>query len=199
MKLLNYIRFYLYKCKNLFIKKETNYFIKISFIGLSKCGITSLIQKQIYNKFDLNTFSTKDIDFRKCNIIVNNNKFKLYICDTSLNENYINKNIWDNYLNDNIHNIFLNDVQISVLVFDITNIQSFLKIPMLITNNTNIYKILVGTKSDLSDLRLISYKEAYLFAQSYDMLYIEVSAKTGHNISKLFEIILLDYLYFLYN
>lgn len=81
----------------------------------------------------------------------------------------------------------------AILVFDITNRQSYnnisnwLETLTLYTQNTNeIEKILVGNKCDLNAIRNISFDEANNFARIHNMTYFETSAKTNHNIDRLF-------------
>ena len=47
--------------------------------------------------------------------------------------------------------------------------------------------ILIGNKSDLTEKRTTTYSEIIDFANSFNLPYIEVSAKTGNNIFQLFE------------
>jgi GTPase SAR1 family protein len=51
----------------------------------------------------------------------------------------------------------------------------------------NVTTMLVGNKSDLSMERTTSYSEASTLALKYDVMYYEVSAKTGNNVAVVFE------------
>ena len=57
----------------------------------------------------------------------------------------------------------------------------------------DICKILVGNKIDRSE-REVTIEEGKKFAESYNMMFIETSAKTGENITELFEILTRDIL-----
>lgn len=59
----------------------------------------------------------------------------------------------------------------------IQNVKKFQKFPIM----------LVGNKIDLEDQRKVSSEEAMAFAKEFGCTYIETSAKTGHNVNKLFE------------
>jgi GTPase SAR1 family protein len=50
----------------------------------------------------------------------------------------------------------------------------------------NVYKILVGNKSDLSSQRKVSYEQGKEFADTYGMKFIETSAKTADNVADSF-------------
>lgn len=51
-------------------------------------------------------------------------------------------------------------------------------------NKLNI--VLVGNKTDLEDLRVISFEEGRKFARENGMFFVECSAKSNNNISKIF-------------
>ena len=81
-----------------------------------------------------------------------------------------------------------------LLVFDITNRDSFNKIDFWLKdlkenadNIDNLFIYLIGNKIDLEDKRQVSFEEAKEYASKKNMPYIEVSAKTGQNIKKLFD------------
>ena len=52
--------------------------------------------------------------------------------------------------------------------------------------SSNLVIMLVGNKNDLKDKREVSRDEANEFAERMNMLYIEVSAKTGENVQNAF-------------
>jgi small GTP-binding protein len=81
-----------------------------------------------------------------------------------------------------------------LLIFDITNRDSFNKIDFWLQdlrdnadNIDNIFIYLIGNKIDLEEKRQVSFEEANEYANKKNMKYLEVSAKTGQNIKKLFE------------
>jgi GTPase SAR1 family protein len=50
-----------------------------------------------------------------------------------------------------------------------------------------LFIILVGNKSDLNEERVVSFQEAVNMARKYSTIYVEVSAKTGNNVTTIFE------------
>ncbi len=47
--------------------------------------------------------------------------------------------------------------------------------------------ILIGNKNDLKEKREVQYEEGEEFAKKRNMIFLETSAKTGNNISDIFE------------
>jgi Ras-related protein Rab-1A len=79
-------------------------------------------------------------------------------------------------------------------VFDITNYETFINIKDWSDEvdkyvNSHITKILIGNKLDLESERKVSFQEAYMYARSLEMEYIETSAKNSLNLSYIFNMI----------
>jgi len=55
--------------------------------------------------------------------------------------------------------------------------------------NKNVYKLLIGNKSDLEDKRKVTYQEGKDFASSNGMQFIETSAKTASKVKDAFELL----------
>ena len=80
---------------------------------------------------------------------------------------------------------------VALVVFDITNRESFDSLPLWIENyykngpeQKNI--ILIGNKKDMIEERQVTQEEAELFSQTNNMIYFETSAKDGDNIDYVF-------------
>ena len=78
-----------------------------------------------------------------------------------------------------------------MVVYDITDPDSFNNINSWLIEieknaNKNVYKFLVGNKSDLNDARKISYEQGKEFADTFGMKFIETSAKTSSNVNEAF-------------
>lgn len=79
-----------------------------------------------------------------------------------------------------------------ILVFDMCNRDSFQNIKnwlrdvQNLTNNPHVQLVLAGNKKDLLHRRTVGFEEAQKYAQEHNMLYLETSAKTGENVTRLF-------------
>ena len=74
-----------------------------------------------------------------------------------------------------------------IIAFDLTNLESFENVKTWMNSiykhaDPNIAKVLVGNKTDLEDLRMVSKSEAHKIAQEHGMEYYETSAKNNENI-----------------
>ena len=163
---------------------SAKYIIKILTLGEHGVGKSCIIIRYIADKFDNKTQSTLAVDFKTKFIQKGNEIIKLSIFDTAGQEQY--KYLIKSYYNG------ANGI---LLIFDITDRNSFEQLNSWLKdlkNNSddldNMFICLVGNKSDLNEKREVSYEEANKFAKEKNMPYIEVSAKTGDNINKLFSI-----------
>jgi len=82
----------------------------------------------------------------------------------------------------------------ALLTFDITSRESFDAIHGFVEETTtsassNLVIILIGNKSDLASERQVSKEEAETYAKRLGLIYIEVSAKTGHNVNLAFDMV----------
>ena len=85
-----------------------------------------------------------------------------------------------------------------LFVFDLTNRETFESVRdhrdnvlRVKSDDPKLPMILVGNKSDLSAVRKVSYQEASSLAQSWNIPYLETSAKTQENVDKVFSEIFL--------
>ena len=157
------------------------YILRVLTIGDKSVGKSSIIIKYIDNKFDENIKSTLGIDYKTKIIQKGDNLIKVTIYDTAGEEKY--RHLIKNYYNGS------NGI---LLIYDITNRNSFDDLNYWLEelkkncNLNNLYIYLVGNKTDLEKKRQVSYDEAKNFADMKKIPYIEISAKTGDNIDKLF-------------
>jgi Ras-related protein Rab-2A len=54
------------------------------------------------------------------------------------------------------------------------------------SGNPDMTIMIVGNKSDLDERRQVSYEEGERFAKENDLIFIETSAKTSHNVDEAF-------------
>ena len=84
-----------------------------------------------------------------------------------------------------------------LLVYDVSNIKSFEKIPYWMSQVENnaesgIQKILIANKSDLTYEREVSKNQGEEMAKKFGIKYVETSAKTDKNVNLAFENLALD-------
>ncbi len=162
-------------------------------MGDPRVGKTSLINRKIDNSFEETTTTTCE-GVRYYNIEIEGNDVTLEIWDTPGEHKY----------QDHMPQFF-QKVDIVILVYDITNQQSFRSIKERIRNlkrdcgkpleKMMIY--IVGNKDDLNNQREVSYEVALRFSERYKTTLLETSAKTGSDVDHLFKSIALKaYSYF---
>ena len=159
------------------------YPIKITIVGDSYVGKTSILKRYFKNIFEKDaTSATVSASFNSKTIKIDPYTLAdLKIWDTAGQEKYraLTKS-------------FLNGSNGIIIVFDLSNEQSFNNLNSWIDDIKNavdiekVEMILVGNKSDLPNKK-ISYEQAKKFAEDNDMQYQTVSAKDGVNIETLFE------------
>ena len=161
--------------------------IKIIVLGSSKVGKTSILKRYFKNEFDESFLSTIGIEFTTQYFKFDDEKIRVDYVDTAGQETF--RAISANYIKkaDGV-----------ILIFDITERSSFDLINMWIdeinkhNNINNIGKILLGNKIDLEDQREVQIDEGENLASSIKCKYMEVSAKTGENVTNAMEEIAKD-------
>ena len=115
--------------------------------------------------------------------MLNDNSYiSLKIIDTSGREKFRNAN----------SNLY-NEADCIILLYDITDRCSFNecqsyyseKIKTLLKKNA--FVLLVGNKSDLTEKRMVSFKEGKAFASQYKFIFMETSCHEKENAFKIFE------------
>ena len=161
---------------------STNYIIKILTLGATQVGKTSIVLRYSEDKFNYNKIATIGIDFKIKIIKKGNERIKVSIYDTAGQERF--QNIVKHYYKG------ANGV---LLIYDITKRDTFKNLDFWIkdlednSDIDNLFIYLIGNKNDMEDKREVSWVEANNYAKEKKLPYIEVSAKTGNNIQKLFD------------
>ena len=160
--------------------------IRILTLGESGVGKTTLILNYINPDIKNNNLEKKNptigVDYQKKLITLDNTNINVEIWDTAGQEKF--KNITRQYYNG------ANGV---ILVFDISDKQSFEKINLWIKDLSdridlnNICLILIGNKTDLDDKREVSIEEAKKFAEKNNIEYFEISAINNIGIIEMME------------
>lgn len=155
---------------------------KLVFLGDQSVGKTSLITRFMYDSFDSTYQATIGIDFLSKSLAVDGNEVALQIWDTAGTERF--RSLIPNYIR---------DLSAAVAAYDITSSLSFDNIRSWINDirqeNDNVLIVLCGNKTDLAEKRRVSYEQGLRLAEELGTLYMETSAKSGHNVKKLFRTI----------
>ena len=161
----------------------SEYGIKIALIGNSGVGKSCIIQRYTDNTFDKCSASTLSSISVEKEIIRGKEKYTLSIWDTAGQEKY-----------QSLGKYFYKDAYIILLIYDITNQNSLDSLKKVWYPDLQIYAEncvvigVVGNKTDLYENDdLADEDEAKEFAEEIGAVFYLVSAKSGENITKLFE------------
>ena len=136
---------------------STNYIIKILTLGATQVGKTSIVLRYSEDKFNYNKIAAGQERFQ------------------------------------NIVKHYYKGANGVLLIYDITKRDTFKNLDFWIkdlednSDIDNLFIYLIGNKNDMEDKREVSWVEASNYAKEKKLPYIEVSAKTGNNIQKLFD------------
>jgi len=150
-------------------------------LGDQSVGKTSLITRFMYDTFDNTYQATIGIDFLSKAMYLEDRTVRLQLWDTAGQERY--RSLIPSYIR---------DCSVAIVVFDITNRQSFLSTSKWIDDvraerSSDVIIVLVGNKADLSDKRQVTLEEANQKATQLNIMFMETSAKAGHNVKSLFK------------
>ncbi|KAF9013999.1 GTP binding protein [Cyathus striatus] len=154
---------------------------KIVLLGDQSVGKTSLITRFMYDTFDNTYQATIGIDFLSKTMYLEDRTVRLQLWDTAGQERF--RSLIPSYIRDS---------SVAIVVFDITNRQSFLSTTKWIDDvrserGNDVIIVLVGNKADLSDKRQVTLEEATAKATQMNIMFMETSAKAGHNVKSLFK------------
>jgi small GTP-binding protein len=128
------------------------------------------------------------VDLKIKEVVMDDRKYTLRIWDTAGQERY-----------KSIRGTFFRGASGAIVVYDITNQQTFISIPRWLedleegaSSHTSPVVMFVGNKSDRASERRVSRLKAEETALSYKVKYSEVSAKTGDGVEKAFDSFVTD-------
>ena len=158
-----------------------DYIFKVSLIGDSGTGKTSILIRFIEDYFAEDTKSTIGVDFKLVSLQLDSNVYaKMQIWDTCGSERF-----------KSLTSSFIKTCSAFILVFDLTRPSTFQSIENWIkTIRENIspkFMILIGNKSDLIEQRAVNKNFILEYCQKHFFNYMEISAKTSNNIEKMFK------------
>eukprot|EP00050_Salpingoeca_kvevrii_P010626 m.9534 g.9534 ORF g.9534 m.9534 type:complete len:208 (-) comp2982_c0_seq1:466-1089(-) len=153
---------------------------KLVFLGEQSVGKTSLITRFMYDSFDNTYQATIGIDFLSKTMYLEDRTVRLQLWDTAGQERF--RSLIPSYIRDS---------SVAVVVYDITNRNSFQQTSKWIDDvrterGQDVIIMLVGNKTDLADKRQVSMEEGENKAKELNVMFIETSAKAGYNVKTLF-------------
>ena len=153
---------------------------KLIFLGDQNVGKSSILNRFLNDTFIEEYQATIGLDFQSKNVQIDNQDSHLLLYDTAGQEKFRS-----------LIPMYTRDANIILLVYDITNKESFENLSLWLKDLTNIninevIICIVGNKIDLNEKREVSNEEGQKYAQEHDFIFQEVSAKTGEGFSELF-------------
>ncbi len=156
--------------------------IKVVLLGESAVGKTSIITRFVENKFKQDTMSSLSANFVSKKIEIGNNKsIKFDIWDTAGQEKYRA-----------LAKIFYQDSKIVILVYDITNKNSFNELKnywyekVKENSSSDVIFAIAGNKCDLYEKEEVEKTEGEKFAKEIRAIFHETSALNSNGINELF-------------
>ncbi|MHA1669839.1 MAG: Rab family GTPase [Promethearchaeota archaeon] len=171
-------------------KLEPQSKLKVVILGDPSVGKTSTILRFTDNVFLRAYIPTMGLNITQKRFNVNNKSIELVLWDVGGQTHF-----------ETIRKQFYEGASAYILLFDLTNAKSFVKIPKwhddivsYLGNMSHIKGYLIGNKIDLIKDRIVSVIDGIRLAKALDVDYFESSALTGHNIEFYFKKISKDLL-----
>ncbi|OQO09395.1 Ras-related protein Rab-6B [Cryoendolithus antarcticus] len=155
---------------------------KLVFLGEQSVGKTSLITRFMYDSFDSTYQATIGIDFLSKTMYLEDRTVRLQLWDTAGQERF--RSLIPSYIRDS---------SVAVVVYDITSRKSFEQTRKWVEDvrgerGSDVIIVLVGNKTDLgAERREVKAEEGEQEAKKQGCLFVETSAKVGHNVKGLFK------------
>lgn len=157
----------------------SEYIIKICLLGEAKVGKTTLVYRFIENKFRTDFRSTLGVNLLKKTVKIGDSTVVTQIWDLGGQEPF-----------KKLRKLYLEGAEGALLLFDVTNQQSFTKLGEWISSFREVHGdkpvILIGNKIDLKENIIIDQSQAERYASENNMSLVLTSAKTGQNVEKSF-------------
>ena len=164
------------------MSKKEDCIYKILLLGDTTVGKTCFLMKYTDKTFQEIHMATIGLDYRLKSMKLKNGKdIKLQMWDTAGQDRY--RAITKNYYKGS-HGI--------LLLYDITNIQTFESVKQWVTQireeaTQNVIVYLVGNKSDMEEEREVQKEKGEQLAEELGFPFTESSAKNGINVNETFE------------
>lgn len=165
---------------------EYDLLFKVLLIGDSGVGKSSLLLRFADDMFTSTYISTIGVDFKIRTVEIDGKIVKLQLWDTAGQERF--RTITTSYYR-GAHGI--------IVAYDITDIESFRNVRFWLSETqmyaaSEVVKLLVGTKSDLTEQRQVSLADAEAVADEVGIRVIETSSKEATNVNAAFMAMVAD-------
>ncbi|KAJ4460214.1 putative Ras-related protein Rab-21 [Paratrimastix pyriformis] len=153
---------------------------KVVFLGEGRVGKTSLVLRFVQNQYSDSQTSTIQASFLKKAVVIDDQPVLLTLWDTAGQERF-----------HALGPIYYRDANGAVLVYDITDQESFNKVKKWVRElhdqvGPNISIVICGNKCDLERQRVVDQKAAEEFARSVGARHFSTSAKANRNVADTF-------------
>ena len=153
---------------------------KLIFLGDQGVGKSCILNRFLNDTFIENYQATIGLDFQSKNVQIEGQDIHLLLYDTAGQEKFRS-----------LIPMYTRDANIVLLVYDISNRDSFNHLPDWLKDLTNVnfdevIFAIVANKVDLSGKREVTAEEGQKFADEHNFIFQEISAKTGLGFSELF-------------
>ena len=153
---------------------------KLIFLGDQSVGKSCILNRFLNDTFIEDYQATIGLDFQSKNVQIDNQDIHLLLYDTAGQEKFRS-----------LIPMYTRDANIILLVYDISNRDSFINLSQWLKDLTNVnldevILCIVGNKNDLVEKRAVNTEEGQKFAEEHDFIFQEISAKTGDGFSDLF-------------
>jgi small GTP-binding protein len=154
---------------------------KLVLLGNSSAGKSSLVLRFVKQQFFEYQESTIGAAFLSQQV--------------KLEDKIVDFEIWDTAGQERYHSLapmYYRGAGAAIVCFDITDRNSYIRAKQWVKElkdqgNETLVIALSGNKIDLAENRTIEFEEAQKYSTENDLLYIETSAKTNHNVIELFK------------
>ena len=157
-----------------------HFLFKYIIIGDSGVGKSCLLLQFTDKRFEPVHDLTIGVEFGARMVVIDSKQIKLQIWDTAGQESF--RSITRSYYRGACG---------ALLVYDVTRRETFDHLQSWLEDarqnaNTNMTIMLIGNKCDLENKRQVSREEGEQFAAQHNLIFMETSAKTAHNVDHAF-------------